>query len=61
MVSYMVTDRDAQGMRVGHVKIYGPATDLQRTSLWIKRLHKGWSYDCFLIRKPFPCQSVADL
>ena len=21
---------------------------------------KDWSYDCFLIRKPFPCQSIAD-
>ena len=64
MVPYMVTDRDAQGMRVDHVKdlsnCHRSATDRHRQVCRCKDCTKDWSCDCFLIRKPFSCQSVAD-
>ena len=53
---------------MSHVKVlricHGSATDRHgtpRTGLRMKRLHKGLVFFyCFLIRKPFLCQSVAD-
>ena len=55
----MVTDRDAQGMRVGQVKDYGTA-DLLRTATDRFVDEKIAQRIVFLIRKPCPCQSVAD-
>ena len=31
-----------------------------KLELWGKHCTKDWSYDCFLIRKPFPFHSIAD-
>ena len=64
MVLCMVIDRDAEGMRVGHVKYlrncHGSATDLLRITTNRFAYEKDWSFDCFLIRKPFLWQSVDD-
>ena len=64
----MVTDRDPEGMRVCHVKdlrnCHGFATDLLRTATDRftdeKPAQRIGLVTVFLIRKPFPCQSVAD-
>ena len=62
-VPYMVTDRDEGGSYKRFTDLpracYGSPTDRHgapSTGLRMKRLHKG----LFLIRKSFPCQSIAD-
>ena len=52
---------------MGHVKdlwiCHGSATERYsdpRTGLQMKKRHKGLVFCVFLIRKPFPCHSVAD-
>ena len=65
----MVTERDAQGMRVGHVKVlrncYESATDLLQTAMDRcadeKIAQRIGLVTVFQSVKPFPCQSLADL
>ena len=57
----METDRDAQGMRVGHVKVYRTATDLPKGQVCRgKDCKQIGLLKFFLIHKTFLCQSIAD-
>ena len=59
-VPYIETEMDEGGsckrLRICH----GSATDLLRSATVIQGQVCRCPFDCFLIRKPFPCQSVAD-
>ena len=60
----MVTNRDAQGMSKRFTELaricHGSATDRHGQICRQKNCTKDWSYDCFLIHKPFLRHSVAD-
>ena len=68
MVPYMVTERNAQGMSVGHVKYLWncneSATDLLQIAMdrFVKEkiAQRIGLVTVFHSVKPFPCQSLAD-